>query len=220
MKYKLIITKSINIECKDTFYITTSAHETIRKGKKNVVIPDIIVSVTELYLINEILGDFKIPHIPNYKAMHNYSEVLQFAKDIKLFSNDDLYVMITSLENEIAIKSLIYSEIFINKIKNIIALIKLARSIIAKPIIIFVSVDKDNSTDTIITRDDEKKRIVENFIIFASDPVETIQHVSGQLQEVFQQLLDEINSDETKKTMFTHTMGYMSEIAELYYDIY
>ena len=63
----------------------------------------------------------------------------------------------------------------------------------------------------------EQKLTVERFITLVSDPLEATRHFNGRLKDAFQSMYDEISVNETALTTFTHAMGYMQEIAEMYY---
>lgn len=69
-----------------------------------------------------------------------------------------------------------------------------------------------------MSSDQEKKTIVENFLTFASDPQESIEHVSNRMKEVFQSLLDELDSNPEEKKFYGRIIGYLFEVAEVYYD--
>ena len=62
-----------------------------------------------------------------------------------------------------------------------------------------------------------QKTIAEGFLIVISDPVQGLDSSSGQLHDVFQKIMDELNTDEEKKKFFMRMNGYFFEIAELYY---
>ena len=63
----------------------------------------------------------------------------------------------------------------------------------------------------------EQKLTVERFITLVSDPLEATRHFNGKLKDAFQNMYNEISANETALTTFTHAMGYMQEIAEMYY---
>lgn len=70
-----------------------------------------------------------------------------------------------------------------------------------------------------LTSREDEKRIVEGFLTMVSDPVQGLDCSSGQLHDVFQQMLNELNADAKVKETFLRMNGYMMEVAELYYKL-